>query len=145
MKELIQNAWDEASFATKCEVPINYQPENQATLITVEDDGRGFSDIADTYTLMGHTSKRFDHTKRGRFNIGEKDVISVAIEAEVETVGYTATFPRTGSREVHSNSRAKSTAVRVLMPWDEQQSDDLVAMLQRFRPPTNCGLFVNDH
>ena len=56
---------------------------------------------------MGHTSKRLDHTKRGRFNIGEKDVISVAIEAEVETVGYTATFPRTGSREVHYNSRVK--------------------------------------
>ena len=30
------------------------------------------------------------------------------------------------------------------MPWDEQQSDEIVAMLQRFRPPNNCSLFVND-
>ncbi len=77
--------------------------------------------------------------------MGEKDVISVAIKAKVETVGHTVTFPRTGSRELTSNSRrANGTIVKVLMPWNEQQSNKLVAMLRRFRTPINCRLFVND-
>ena len=29
------------------------------TLITVEDDGPGFTNIADAYTLLGNTAKRF--------------------------------------------------------------------------------------
>ena len=93
---------------------------------------------------MGHTPKRLEPTQRGRFNIGEKDVISVAIEAEVETVGHTVTFPRLGPRVKTSNSRQNGTVVSVLMPWNEEQSKELVAMLQRFRPQVNCRLFVND-
>ena len=144
IKELIQNAWDEVPFTTECRVTVEPQPGENATKITVEDDGQGFSDIADAYTLMGHTAKRLDPTKRGRFNIGEKDVISVAIEAEVETVGQTVTFPRTGPRVKIPNSRKRGTMVGVLMPWDEEQSKELVAMLQRFRPQVTCRLFVND-
>lgn len=143
VKELIQNAWDEP-YATECRVAVELQLDGNATMITVQDNGSGFSDIADAYTLMGHTEKRLDPAKRGRFNIGEKDVISVAIEAEVETVGYTVNFPSAGSRKETPNSRAEGTVVRVLMPWDKQQSDELVAMLQRFRPPVNCRLFVNE-
>ncbi len=144
VKELIQNAWDEAPFATECRVAVELQSDGNTTMVTVEDDGRGFNNIADAYTLMGQTDKRLDHKKRGRFSIGEKDVISVAIEAEVETKGHTVIFPRTGLRKETANSRVKGTAVRVLMPWDERQSNDLVAFLQRFRPPTNCRLFIND-
>lgn len=144
VKELIQNAWDEAPFASECRVAVEPQPVGNETVVTVCDDGPGFSDIADAYTLMGHTGKRLQPTKRGRFNVGEKDVISVAIEAEVETVKHTVKFPRTGSRELTSNSRAKGTVVRILMPWNEKQSGELVKMLRHFRPPINCKLFVND-
>ena len=144
VKELIQNAWDEAPFATECRVIVKPHPEGNTTTVTVQDDGPGFSNIADAYTIMGNTSKRLHPTKRGRFNIGEKDVISVATEAEVETVGYTVVFPRSGSREITPNSRKKGTQIQVLMPWNERQSKELVAMLQRFRAPLNCRLFVND-
>ena len=147
VKELIQNAWDEAPDASECRVTVELQPDGSATMVTVQDDGRGFSDISDAYTLMGHTDKRLQPTKRGRFNIGEKDVISVAIEAEIETVGHTVTFPRTGSRKQDPNSRSKGTKVSALMPWDERQSNELIERLRRFRPPINfnyCRLFVND-
>ena len=144
VKELVQNAWDEAPFATECRVTVDTQPDGKTTMVTVEDNGPGFSDIADAYTLMGHTSKRLSPTKRGRFNIGEKDVVSVAIEAEVETVGYTVTFPRAGSREEAPNSRTKGTAVRALMPWDGGQSNELIKKLQSFRTLASQRLFIND-
>ena len=68
MKELIQNAWDEAPEATVCQVTI--EPDKKGhTQITVEDDGPGFADIADAYTLMKPTPKRADPKKRGRFNL----------------------------------------------------------------------------
>ena len=143
VKELIQNAWDEAPFASECRVTVEPQLEGSATMVTVQDDGPGFSDIADAYTLMGHTAKRSQPTKRGRFNIGEKDVISVAIKAKVETVGRTVTFPSAGPRKVDTNLRAKGTVIEVLMPWNELQSDDLIAKLRCFRPPANYCLFVN--
>ena len=144
VKELIQNAWDAVLFDAECRVTIVPQPDGSSTMVTVEDDGPGFSDVADAYTLMGPTNKRLDPTKRGRFNIGEKDVISVAIEAEVETVGYTVSFPRTGSREESPNSRTKGTVVRVLMPWDGGQSDELIKKLQSFRTLASQRLFIND-
>ena len=144
IKELIQNAWDETPSTTYCSVTVKSQPDSDTTIVTVEDDGPGFSDIADAYTLMGHTKKRLNPTQRGRFNTGEKDVISVAIEAKVETVGQTVTFPTTGSRDVTLNSRKKGTAVTILMPWSQKQSNELVATLRSFRPPLNCPLFVND-
>ena len=144
VKELVQNAWDEAPDATECRVIVESNPEDDTTTVIVQDDGQGFSNIADVYTLMGDTSKRLYPTKRGRFNIGEKYVISVALEAEVETVGYTVFFPRHGSREVTNNSRKRGTKIKVLMPWNERQSKELVTMLQLFRSPTNCRLFVND-
>ena len=144
VKELIQNAWDEAPYATECRVTVEPQPEGDATLVIVQDDGPGFANITDAYTLMGPTDKRLQPTKRGRFNLGEKDVISVAIEAEVETVGHTVKFPRTGSRERAVNSRARGTVVKALMPWNKEQSDQLVARLVRFIPPVDCSLIVND-
>ena len=144
VKELIQNAWDEVPYATECRVIVEPQPDGSTTLITVEDDGPGFSDISDAYTLMGHTNKRLDPTQRGRFNIGEKDVISVAIEAVIETAHKTVTFPRAGSRTVADSSRRKGTVVRILMPWNPDQSSELVDRLQRFRCTNECRLFVND-
>ena len=144
VKELVQNAWDEAPIATYCSVTVEPQSDGNTTLVTAEDDGPGFRDVADAFTLMGPTGKRLTPTKRGRFNTGEKVVISVAIEAEVETVGQTVTFPSVGSRVSTPNVRHRGTVVKVLMPWDTKQSNELIGMLQRFRPPVNCGLFVND-
>ena len=144
VKELIQNAWDEVPYATECRVIVDPQPDGSTTWVTVEDDGPGFSDIADAYTLMGHTGKRLEPTQRGRFNIGEKDVISVAIEAVIETAHQTVTFPRAGSRTVADNSRRKGTVVSVLMPWNSDLSKELVDRLQRFRCTNKCRLFVND-
>ena len=142
VKELIQNSWDEAPEATVCTVEITVRSNENATLVTVTDDGPGFNDISDAWTLMKHTAKRQQPTKRGRFNMGEKEIVSVALEAEVETVGHTVTFPRMGSRVVSPNQRAKGTRIAALMPWNQEQADGLVAKLATFRP-TDCRLVVN--
>ena len=67
VKELVQNAWDEAPEATVCQIEIK-STSPEYTAVTVSDDGPGFADIADAYTLLKSTPKRRDPAKRGRFN-----------------------------------------------------------------------------
>ena len=142
VKELVQNAWDEYPEATTCHVYLEPVPNQAAVWVTVEDDGPGFRDIADAYTLMGHTPKRLDPTVRGRFNTGEKELISVAREAEIDTVGRRVIFPREGGRTVRLNRRERGTVVRALLPWTRSQTAELAVMLRRFRP-SECALVVN--
>lgn len=142
VKELVQNVWDEAPEATRCNVEIRSHPTERAVIIRVEDDGPGFQDITDAWTLLKHTPKRYDPNKRGRFNMGEKELISVALEATVETVGHTVEFPRMGSRAVHPNRRERGTVIKAVMPWVPETAPVLVQRLSRFRP-TDCRLIVN--
>ena len=141
VKELIQNAWDEAPEATRCDVTITPRRDG-TTAIAVEDDGPGFAEISDAWTLMANTPKRAEPTKRGRFNLGEKEIIAVALSARIETAGATVTFPAGGGRRTAKNDRASGTRVSVTMPWSSDQAGELRKQLRRFRS-TECGLSVD--
>ncbi len=141
LKELIQNAWDEAPEATVCKLTTK-QNKHGETVVVVEDDGAGFANPRDSYTLLGDTAKRRDPKKRGRFNIGEKEAISVAFEATIETVGQTIEFPRLGGRAISPNDRERGTRITLVMPWTQRQMDDSVDKLSLFRP-TDCALTIN--
>ena len=141
VKELIQNSWDEAPEATRCDVRIEAAGTGR-TRVSVEDDGPGFAEISHAWTLMADTPKRSDPTKRGRFNLGEKEIIAVAVEAEIETAGTTVSFPAAGGRTTAPNSRTRGTRVRVTMPWSAKEADELRRQLRRFRP-TDCGLTID--
>ena len=141
VKELVQNAWDEAPEATLCRIDIHSSGEVH-TAVTVYDNGPGFADISDAYTLMKSTPKRQDPTKRGRFNLGEKEFISVALTAQIETVGHTVIFPKNGGRHSFRNHIHRGTTVQGTMPWTRQEAEELVRRLRMFRP-TDCSLIVN--
>ena len=138
IRELVQNAWDEAPFASECRITTRLSEDRKNTEITVEDNGDGFADIKDAYTLMGSTPKRDDPKKRGRFNRGEKDVISAAREATIETVGTTVKFLPDGTRKQEENERARGTLVKLIMPWNEDERAGLVTQLRTLRPPIEC-------
>ena len=142
LKELVQNAWDEFPAATECHVTIAAGAQRGTVDVTVEDNGAGFRNPSDAWTLMGPTAKRLEPTKRGRFNLGEKEIIAVSRAARIETVGTTIIFPKGGGREVKRNRRARGTTIQATMPWRWSEKDDLVDALLRFRP-TDCGLTIN--
>ena len=64
---------------------------------------------------MKPTPKRMDPTRRGRFNIGEKEVVSVALEAEIPDGWLTVVFPAAGGRGVRRNRRGRGTVVTALL------------------------------
>ncbi|MCY4507946.1 MAG: ATP-binding protein [Acidobacteria bacterium] len=141
VKELVQNAWDEAPEATRCDVEIDARPDG-TTVIIVEDDGPGFARVSDAWTLMANTPKRADPKKRGRFNLGEKEIIALAREASIETAGTTVRFPAAGGRETTGNSRTRGTRVVLQMPWSVREAEEIRRQLARFRP-TDCGLTID--
>ena len=75
LRELIQNAWDEDGI-TYCHVIAKQQ--NGIAYIEVEDDApEGFRDITHAFMLFAPTYKRKNPEKRGRYNIGEKQVLAI--------------------------------------------------------------------
>ena len=108
IKELLQNAFDEE--VTNCDVRVENAPGG--VMVQVQDNGPGFENIQDSYTLMGETRKRADPEKRGRFNLGEKEVISLARWARIRTVGWTVDFPEKGGREVRRNQKKRGPTSR---------------------------------
>ena len=139
IRELVQNAFDEE--AATCQLTIEEDPDG--TMVTVLDDGPGFRDIRDAYTLMAETPKRMDPQKRGRFNLGEKEVICLARWASIETTGWTVDFPQEGGREIRQNNRKRGTRVSALMPWDEPTRQRLTERMKLLRPPASIQYLVN--
>lgn len=141
VKELVANAWDEPSART-CWVDI--QPSGKGLItIKVVDDGNGFSNIEDSFTLFGSTPKQRDAETRGRFNLGEKELISIARDAKIETVGHTITFPVGGGKEIRRNKRTRGTVVTVTLAEKRDQIARTVAKLQAFLPPVEKFYIVN--
>lgn len=102
VRELLQNAFDED--ITKCSITLEWQ-QGIATIIVEDNAPEGFKDLRDAYTLYKHTSKREDATKRGRFNMGEKQAISQAEFAIIKTTKGCVTFDKVHGRTVSGRSK----------------------------------------
>lgn len=140
-RELPSNVFDEDS-ATKCELTLRQVGELQAYLVC-EDDAKGFRNVADAYTVLGHTYKRSEANKRGRFNLGEKEIIAVSTRAIIETVGRTIHFHGDGTRTDEVNARKRGTRIEVWLPWTEEQITKTLDHLKRIMPPKNISFIVN--
>src|SRR5262245_45672008 len=89
--ELTQNAWDSgAASVTITAEPI---PGAPFARLTVEDDSpEGWADLGHAFTLFAPSRRAGDPTKRGRFNLGEKLVLSLCRRARIETMSGTLAF-----------------------------------------------------
>jgi hypothetical protein len=140
-KELISNAWDEK--ATICRVTLRALTTRTA-YFSVYDNGQGFKDIADAWTLMKHTDKRLDPEVRGRFNIGEKEILSIAQAAKITTSGKTILFPKTGGRKIRTNTKPiDGTLVEVWLLWGSNQVKETIERLTRMLPPHGITYTIN--
>lgn len=140
-KELVSNAWDEKT--TVCEVKL-YSISSMTAYLSVYDDGEGFKDIKDAWTLMKHTDKRLDPEMRGRFNTGEKEILAVAQEAMITTAGKIIRFPKSGGRNVTKDYKeSKGTLVEVWLTWGTKQVRETAEKLSRMMPPQGITYTVN--
>lgn len=138
--ELVQNAFDED--ITACKVDI--AKVGKFVEVTVEDDSeRGFRNLEDAYTLFGNTYKRSLSEKRGRFNLGEKLLLSIAEEAKVSTTTGTVIFDSSGRKETKETTK-KGTIIFVKLIMADKEVKEVVTKLRGFIAPDSVKYIVNE-
>lgn len=142
INELIQNAFDED--IKKCKVDLSWSSAGKEIRLEVEDDSpEGFKDITHAYTLYADTYKRRDPTKRGRFNLGEKQVIAICNSAKVETTKGTVIFDNRGRQKLDDKTKQGSKVTI----WFDATIDDyneLMNHIKKLIVPKHIKLIFND-
>jgi hypothetical protein len=130
---------------TWCRVRLCYSHDApRGVWLTVVDDGPGFANEKDIYTLFGSTAKRRDPRVAGRFNMGEKQLIAVARKAIVCSGRVSVSFER-GERSIqHHRIPYGETTVSALMPWSTIDMDTTRTWLKLLRAPTGLRYFIDD-
>lgn len=138
-RELIANAWDEA------EKKVSFKADWVAGIATVSvvDDGPGFRDLRDAYTLFGETYKRSDPRKRGRFNLGEKEVLSVCQLAVIRTTKGRIVFDAKGRRVSRTGGRLRGTEIEVFVKMPRVEFDEILESVRAYNVPPGLEFTVN--
>src|SRR5439155_2142585 len=139
-KELVSNSFDEQE-VTK--VIVDLQMRLEGAVLVVADDGPGFRDLNDAFTLYSYTYKRNDPTTRGRFNLGEKEIMALAKSGSVVTTSGSVYFTENGRQVQPSNKLRRGTTVTVTMDWTKSEMRDVIEKLQRLIPPAGKTYTVN--
>ncbi|MCP6727391.1 MAG: ATP-binding protein [Patescibacteria group bacterium] len=139
VRELVQNAWDEDTKI--CRLEMNYS--GNTAMISIEDDSpEGFRDIRDAFTLFAPTYKRKDPTKRGRFNIGEKQALSICDLALIETTKGTVRFNDKGRTET-KDKREVGSKVTVSLKMTKAEFDECIDVARNYLVPSKLKFYVN--
>jgi hypothetical protein len=144
LRELIQNAWDEP--ITTCNVTTTCRPNGSrglSVLLSVEDDSpSGFRNLEDAWTLFGPTYKRSDPSRRGRFNLGEKQVLAVCDTCKISSTKGRVEFDSKG-RTVLPPTRKEGSQVVVQVSMTREQYDEMLQLLDSYLPPSTTKFIIN--
>lgn len=140
VRELIQNAWDEN--ITSCHLHVSRLGRTFVE-ITVEDDSpEGFRDITHAFTLFAPTYKRKDPEKRGRFNIGEKQVLAICNKATISTTKGTVVFDSQG-RTSKQLKRKKGSIISLSLRMTEEEYEAMLESIKLYLPPKGIDFLMN--
>ena len=141
MGELYQNVMD--TNATECRIATTKLEGLPRAEIVIEDDGPGFSRLTDAWTLFAPSEKKDDPTKAGRFNIGEKVVLSFCHYAKIETTSGTVTFDEDGRRENPRQKYEGGTRITLEIRCNNQQFDELLEYMPKLIVRDGLDVYVN--
>ena len=139
--ELYQNVMD--TTATECHFTIEKVPGKPRVRITVVDNGPGFSKLSDAWTMFAPSEKKSAPTKAGRFNLGEKMVLSFAYEASIHTTSGTVEFNEEGRQFYPRRKRESGTSFTAELACTSERYDELVSQLDRIMVRDGLDLWVN--
>lgn len=139
--ELLQNAWDAPGVTN---VAVIAEPCGKGlTKVVVEDDSStGFDDLAHAFTLFAESRKKGDPSLRGRFNLGEKLVLSLCKSAEISSTSGTIIFDENG-RRLSRKRRSKGTAFSGVLKIGRKEAEDALEAVGTFIPPIGIETTIN--
>jgi hypothetical protein len=125
--ELLQNALDESP--TEVEIEFFKAVGKPQARIVITDNGPGFKDLADAYTLFAPSYKKDNAQKRGRFNMGEKQVLAISKELCIHTTTGTVTFNHEGRKVSKRKKRHSGTEVSAVLKLTTEEYDKALGYL----------------
>jgi hypothetical protein len=144
LAELVQNAWDAPGVST---VKVSLTPANGRGLaeLVVEDDcPTGFITLAHAYTLFAPSVKKHDPELRGRFNLGDKLVLSLCKTARISTTTGTVEFTETGRKVNKRRRRERGTEFRATIAMTHEEVAEAVAAVKTYIVPAAVRTFINE-
>src|SRR5215831_18503623 len=141
--ELIQNAWDEKG-VSRVDVTLEKAKKTDRAMLTVTDNSDdGFSDLRHAYTLFAESAKKINPQQRGRFNVGEKLVLSLCDWAMITTTKGTVVFDREG-RSQSPTRRKYGTQFQALIRMSVDEIDQVREAMQKLIAPQGIETWFND-
>jgi hypothetical protein len=140
--EPVQNSWDEegVSFVSVDLSPVNGKPQVK---LRVEDDSPdGFRDLADAYTLYKQSYKIGNPEQRGRFNCGEKFLLSVASEASIISTTGSILFGPEG-RKMGRKRTERGSVLTATLKMKRSEFDEALVLLRSMIPPKGIRTIIN--
>lgn len=139
--ELVQNAWDENT--TQVDVTLERIPGSRQARLTVRDDHpAGFADLSHAWRLWAESSKKALAEKRGRYNLGEKLVLSMCLEAEIATTTGTVRFDSTG-RHMKRARTPRGSVFSGVMRLTAGEIEDCARAMRELLPPPGIRTTYN--
>lgn len=142
INELAQNAFDEEGVT---ELTIEIRPvdgKRQVRVLVADDSPNGFRRLSDAWTLFAESYKKGNPLQRGRFDLGEKLVISLCKQAEIVSTTGGVRFEN-NKRSTLRRKRERGTLVSLTVPATKAQQDEMEAAVQRLIAPKSIRVMFN--
>jgi len=144
-RELLQNAWDQN--VTEVRMTIESVGHGRGKIVITDDDPDGFADLSHSFTLFAESGKKVDPTLRGRFNMGEKQVIAYCVETggevEILTTSGGYHFSKAKGRTKLRRTTNKGSQITCTFRASKQVITGMVESIDGFLPPHDFPTFVN--
>lgn len=142
INELAQNAFDEEGVT---ELAIEVRPvegKRQVQVLVSDNSPNGFRRLSDAWTLFAESYKKGNPLQRGRFDLGEKLVISLCKRAEIVTTTGAVRFEN-NKRSTLRRKREQGTLVSLWIPATKAQHEELLRAAHRLIPPAGVTVTLN--
>lgn len=140
VQEIIANSFDEISVS---DIDCNLTHDGKFFVMSIHDNGKGFRSIKDVFTLFRNSYKRKNVQQRGRFNLGEKEVMAVAHDGFIRSRDWKVEFFENKRRETTRMEDNHGTTVEARFEWKESVIPQVTKELQKLIVPKNQTLEVN--
>ena len=139
--ELIQNSFDTDSPSTHIKLELK---DGLIHLEVKDDSSHGFKRLADAWTLFAESEKKANNKLRGRFNLGEKLVLSICEEAKIASTKGTVKFHENGTRIFSKNKTLRGSIFSATMKGNAGELAEIQHYVRSVLVPNGHRLFLND-
>src|SRR3990172_1219252 len=140
IQEIISNSFDEMP-VTEISCDIHENKKNQI-IVEITDNGNGFRDEKDIYTLFKDSYKRVNKNQRGRYNLGEKQFFARAVSGWVKT-GKTLIEFQDDTRRISEIPEFKGAEVHAVFDKEDETLGETITWVRKVAVPEGKRLVIN--